>query len=51
MRGETEVGEATVSSLRRGKEVVSKIDKSQEGGIILTPALDFQVGDVVVSHS
>lgn len=51
MRGETEAGEATVTSLRRGKEVVSKIEKGQEGGIILTPLLDFHIGDVVVSHS
>ena len=51
MRGDEEVGESTVTSLRRGKEQTSKIEKGQEGGIILTPALDFQVGDVVVSHS
>ena len=51
MRGEEAVGEASVTSLRHGKETVSKIEKNQEGGIILTPALDFQMGDVVLSHS
>ncbi len=51
MRGEEEVGNAAVTSLRRGKETVSKIEKGQEGGIILSPSLDFMVGDVVISHS
>lgn len=51
IRGEEEVGSASITSLRRGKEVVSKVEKGQEGGIILTPALDFMVGDVIVSHS
>ncbi len=51
MRNDEEIGNATITSLRRGKETVSKIEKGQEGGIILTPALDFEVGDMIISHS
>lgn len=51
LRGETVVGESTITSLRQGKDTTSKVEKGQEAGIIITPALDFQVGDVILSHS
>jgi translation initiation factor IF-2 len=51
LRGEETVGESTITSLRQGKNQTSKVEKGQEAGIIITPALDFQVGDVVLSHS
>jgi len=50
-RGEETIGESTITSLRQGKNQTSKVEKGQEAGIILTPALDFAVGDVVISHS
>jgi translation initiation factor IF-2 len=51
VRGEETVGESTITSLRQGKNQTSKVEKGQEAGIIITPALDFQAGDVLLSHS
>jgi translation initiation factor IF-2 len=51
LRNDEVVGESQVSSLRQGKEQVSKIEEGQEGGIILSPFLDFQVGDMILSHN
>jgi translation initiation factor IF-2 len=51
LRGEETIGESAITSLRQGKNQTSKVEKGQEAGIIITPALDFQVGDVVLSHS
>lgn len=51
VRGEETIGESTITSLRQGKDQTSKVEKGQEAGIIITPALDFEVGDVVISHS
>ena len=51
LRGEETIGESTVTSVRQGKNQTSKVEKGQEAGIIITPALDFQVGDVLLSHS
>jgi translation initiation factor IF-2 len=51
LRGEETIGESTISSVRQGKNQTSKVEKGQEAGIIITPALDFQVGDVLLSHS
>lgn len=48
IRGEETVGESTVTSVRRGKEQISKIEKGSEGGIILTPFLDFTIGDMIL---
>ncbi|MCL5434996.1 MAG: translation initiation factor IF-2 [Patescibacteria group bacterium] len=50
MRGEEVIGEANISSVRQGKETVSKVEKGQEAGIILSPFLDFTIGDVLISH-
>ncbi|MCL6096748.1 MAG: GTP-binding protein [Patescibacteria group bacterium] len=50
MRGEEAIGEANISSVRQGKETVSKVEKGQEAGIILSPFLDFTIGDVLISH-
>lgn len=49
-RKETVVGEGTVTSVRQGKNQVSKVEKGQEAGIIITPLLDFTIGDVIVCH-
>lgn len=50
MRGEDIVGEATITSVRQGKNPISKVEKGQEAGIILSPQLDFTIGDVVICH-
>ncbi|MCL5438549.1 MAG: GTP-binding protein [Patescibacteria group bacterium] len=50
MRGENVIGESSINSLRQGKELISKIEKGQEGGIILSPFLDFTIGDMLVCH-
>lgn len=50
MRGDEVVGEAQITSLRIGKNPASKVEKGHEAGIVITPMLDFQVGDVVLSH-
>lgn len=50
MRGEEVIGESNVTSVRHGKEQVSKIEKGQEAGIILSPFLDFTIGDMVIFH-
>src|SRR3989338_4511624 len=51
IRGEEEKGDATISSLRKGKEVIYKEEKGEEAGIIATPFLDFEIGDMIISHS
>jgi len=51
LRKDEVLGESHVSSVRQGKESTSKIETGQEGGIILSPFLDFTIGDVLISHS
>lgn len=51
MRGETLLGEGTITSLRQGKNSTSKVEKGQEAGVIVSPLLDFTIGDMLVSHS
>lgn len=51
LRGETVMGEATLTSLRVGKDTTSKVEKGHEAGVVLTPFLDFGVGDVLLCHS
>ncbi len=50
MRGEEVIGESSISSVRQGKNQVSKIEKGVEGGIILSPILDFTIGDMILCH-
>lgn len=50
MRGDEVIGEAQINSLRIGKNPSSKVEKGHEAGIVITPMLDFQVGDVLLSH-
>lgn len=49
-RNEEVLGESRVISLRQGKDQISKIEEGQEGGIIISPFLDFTIGDMVISH-
>lgn len=51
MRGDDVVGEGMLNSLRVGKNPTSKVEKGHEAGVVITPALDIQVGDVILSHS
>ncbi len=51
IRGEEVIGESSVSSLRQGREVVSKVEQGKEGGILLSPSLDFTIGDVLLCHA
>lgn len=44
------IGESTISSLRIGKNSVSKVEKNQEAGVLLAPFLDFDINDVLISH-
>jgi translation initiation factor IF-2 len=50
IRKEEIIGESTISSVRTGKNVVSKIEEGQEGGVILSPSLDFTIGDMLICH-
>lgn len=50
MRKDEIIGESHINSVRQGKNVVSKIEKGQEGGIIIAPELDFILEDVLISH-
>jgi len=50
IRKEEVVGESTVNSVRSGKNAVSKIGEGQEGGVILSPFLDFTIGDMLICH-
>jgi len=51
MREDQVIGETRVSTARQGKEQTSKIESGQEGGIVVSPFLDFVIGDVLISHS
>lgn len=50
IRGEEVIGESQVTSLRVGKNPTSKVEKGHEAGIVITPMLDFAVGDMILSH-
>lgn len=44
------VGESKIVSLRVGKEAVKEAKKDTECGLILEPQLDYQIGDVIITH-
>jgi len=50
VRGEQIIGESHISSLRQGKEQTSKVEKGEEAGILITPLLDFEIGDMLICH-
>ena len=50
IRKEEIIGESTINSVRKNKDVVSKIEQNQEGGVILSPFLDFTIGDMLICH-
>jgi len=48
-RGEEIVGNCRIKSMKRGKENIETAKKDEEFGVILTPTLDFKLGDMLVS--
>ncbi|HYM65277.1 MAG TPA: translation initiation factor IF-2 [Candidatus Sulfotelmatobacter sp.] len=51
LRQDEVVGESHINSVRKGKEQASKIEAGEEGGIVLSPYLDFTIGDMLISHN
>jgi translation initiation factor IF-2 len=51
MRGEEPVGEASIQSLRVGKDQTNKVEEKREAGVVISGTLDIEVGDVILSHS
>lgn len=51
MREGEAIGESTIVSVRHGKEVISKVEAGKEAGLILSPFLDFTIGDMILSHN
>lgn len=49
MRKEDEIGEARVVSLRKEKKAIQEAKEGEEFGAILSPQLDFEKGDMLVS--
>lgn len=48
-RGEAKVGKIKVLSIKKQKQEVSGVSQGEEFGILFTPQLDFQTGDMLVS--
>jgi translation initiation factor IF-2 len=51
LRGDEVIGESHVASVRQGKNQTSKVEEGNECGVVLTPFLDFTIGDMLISHS
>jgi translation initiation factor IF-2 len=51
MRGEEIIGESHINSVRIGKDQTSKVEKGQEAGIVISPLLDFTIGDMLICHN
>jgi translation initiation factor IF-2 len=49
MRKDEEIGKIRAQSLKKQKQKVRVVKEGEEFGIIFTPQLDFQVGDVILS--
>ena len=50
MRKDVEIARSNIITLRKLKEVVKVVDKNTECGVVLSPQVDFEVGDVILSH-
>lgn len=50
MRGSKELGRSTIASLKRGKQDVKEVAKGLECGLVLSPGLDFILGDMLLSY-
>jgi translation initiation factor IF-2 len=49
MRGEKTLGEVKIKSIRKQKSNIEEVGQGEECGILFTPGLDFNKGDVLVS--
>lgn len=49
MRGEKEIGRAKVISMKKQKQEIPTASAGEEFGVILSPQLDFQIGDMLLS--
>lgn len=50
-REDSEIGRAKITLLKRGKAEVKEVGRGLECGVTLSPLVDFQVGDVILSHN
>lgn len=50
-RNDIEVGRSKIILLKRGKVEVKEVGRALECGVTLSPFIDFQVGDVLLSHN
>lgn len=50
VRGEEIIGESSITSVRQGKNQISKIEEGNEGGILISPFVDFTIGDMLLCH-
>ncbi|MBI2594004.1 translation initiation factor IF-2 [Candidatus Daviesbacteria bacterium] len=49
LRGEEIIGETKIKSLKKVREEVNKVEKSDECGMMFEPKIDFTVGDLIQS--
>lgn len=49
IRGEEIIGETKIKSLKKVRDEVTKVEKSEECGMMFEPQIDFTVGDLVQS--
>jgi translation initiation factor IF-2 len=50
LRGEDQIGQARIKSLKQQKEAIDKAEMGEECGVLFEPLLDFAIGDIVISH-
>lgn len=51
LRNNNEISKTRIKSLKQQQAAVSKIELGKEGGALFEPALDFKIGDIVISPS
>ena len=49
MRGETLVGSTRIKSLHQNQTAVDKVKAGTEFGILLSPSVDFKIGDSIIA--
>lgn len=49
VRGENKIGEVRVISMKRGKQEITSAKQGEECGIVFSPQVEFEVGDVLLS--
>jgi len=49
LRGEEIIGETKIKSLKKVRDEVTRVEKSDECGMMFDPKIDFQVGDLIQS--